>query len=88
MQHDHDRAEHLGRAIQIQSLEGDLAVELVRFARESEHDLIILSLPAESGTTLDERTLVHSWPRPLPRLPRCIARDPPGGRGFQSQSPT
>lgn len=56
LQHDLERAEQLGRDLQLRRLDGDFAARLVELAREDQHDLIIIGLSTETPTELNELT--------------------------------
>jgi nucleotide-binding universal stress UspA family protein len=66
IQHDAQRARRLGRELKVHSITGNDEAEIVRLARESQYDLIILRLPEETalrsgtGTTLLQYVLHNS----------------------------
>jgi hypothetical protein len=57
---DEERARQLGRALAVEQVNGDVAVAVVKLAREGEHDLIIVplppDLPARPNHPLDARS--------------------------------
>src|SRR5207244_2305085 len=48
VRHDRERADHLGREVEVLTPVGDSGEEIVRLAHDGQYDLIILSLPAEA----------------------------------------
>jgi hypothetical protein len=55
LRHDQERARQLGRALTVHQLTEEPGAGIVRLARESHYDLIILPLPADQAPRLDDR---------------------------------
>jgi amino acid transporter/nucleotide-binding universal stress UspA family protein len=59
IKHDQERAQHLGRTLEVTEVNGDVGAAIVKRAQEDQFDLIILPLPSEqaegSGAPLDGR---------------------------------
>jgi amino acid transporter len=82
LQHDLERARHLGRQVELHKMQGPSAeMEIARLAREGKYDLVVVSIPADSNDDerrpLDIQSLLRSSPcRVFLSAPPAIPLEP------------